>query len=177
MKHSFLYRLFKHSLPAFVFAAIFLLFYAITINKKMDMIFFPYNNMYAIDFSGTSTSSTYAMKINGNQVTITHNLYWKKDLLETSLNGYCRYLQHNRKVFLDDYLSYKFSNEQLRNLLTSHLTPDDSTAVNWPYWFAKTAGYTLPAGSEIEFLQYHFNLRDHKAVLLDSVSIYKTILK
>lgn len=177
MQRAFLYRLFRHSKPAFILAVCFILFYAATISKRMDMIFFPYNNMYAIDFSGNSTTGTYALKINGNPVKITGNLYWKKDMLETSLNGYCRYLKHNRKVFLHDYIPTKFNDEQLQHLLLEKLTPDESKAGRWPYWFAGTAGYPLNPGTEIEFMEYRFNLAGGKAVLLDSTSIHKTIFR
>lgn len=177
MHRAFLYRLFRHSKPAIILAVCFILFYAVSISKKMDMIFFPYNNMYAIDFSGNTTTHTYALKINGNPVKITGNLYWKKDMLETSLNGYCRYIKHGRKVFLHDYIPYKFKNEQLQHVLVEKLTPDEHLAYKWPYWFARTAGYPLKPGDDIEFMEYRFNLSDGKAVIFDSSSIYKTIIR
>ncbi len=177
MQHAYLYRLFRHSKPAFIFVVCFILFYAATISKKMDMIFFPYNNMYAIDFSANAGSSTYAIKINGNPVKITGNLYWKKDMLETSLNGYCRYLKHNRKVFLHDYIPYKFKNEQLQHRLIDKLTPGEKQAYQWPKWFANAAGYMLKPGDEIEFMEYRFNLADGQAAMLDSAAIYKTTFR
>ena len=139
------------------------------------MILFPYNSMYAIDFNKTTHSRTYAMKINNEKVNITNNLYWKKDLLETSLNGYCRYLQNGRNVFLNEYLNYRFSNERLRNSLLNRLIPDKQAAMQWPNWFANEAGYTIPSNATIEFIEYNFMLEKTNAVLKDSISIYKTI--
>ena len=101
------------------------------------MLFFPYNSMYAIDFTKKNTASTYALKINGSPVKITNNLYWKKDLLETSLNAYCRYLQHDHTVFLNDYISYKFKNKRISDLLLSRLIPDKAEALQWPLWYAQ----------------------------------------
>lgn len=175
MKQVFLYRLFKHSKWAFAFVVLFIGWYCVSFSKKMDMIFFPYNSMYAVDARGMEAITTYAMKINGNPVKITHNPYWKKDLLETSLNIYCRYLQHDRNVFLNDYLSYRFSNENVRAFLTERLTPGKTTAAQWPLWFAAAAGYKVPTRASVEFMQYDFVFRDKNALLKDSISISNTI--
>lgn len=176
MKKIFLYRLLKHSPVAFVLVLLFLGFYTVTFYKKMDMAFFPYNNMYAIDFTNTMASSTYAMKLNGELIKITDNRYWKKDLLETSLYAYARYMLHNRKVFMDDYINYRFHNEQVRDILLKGLTPDTEAAVNWPRWYIRFSGYKIPANASLELMQYNFNYDTGRAVLKDSVSIYNTIL-
>jgi len=175
MKQLFLYRLFKHSKWAFAFIVLFLIFYAISFYKKMDMIFFPYNSMYAIDFTRANTASTYALKINGNPVKITNNLYWKKDLLETSLNAYCRYLKHDNNIFLNYYIVYRFKNKMIRELLLSRLIPGKKEARQWPLWYARTAGYEIPDTTTLEFMQYDFLFCNNKALLKDSTSIYKTI--
>ena len=107
----------------------------------MDMIFFPYNNMYAIDFNKANTASTYALKINAIPVTITKNLYWKKDFLETSLNAYCTYIKHGNKLFLDEYIKYRFQNERLQTFLINKLTPDKIDTAKWLYWYADAAGH------------------------------------
>jgi len=176
MKQFFLYRLFKHSKWGFAFIIIFLAGYAVTYFKKMDMVFFPYNSMYAIDFNKTNAATTYALKINNRPVRITRNLYWKKDFLETSLNGYCRYLKHDRNVFLDDYLHYRFADEKLRQNLLDHLTPAKAVARDWPAWYARAAGYDMPPAATIEFMQYDFVMQNEQALLKDSSSIYKTVL-
>ncbi len=142
----------------------------------MDMVFFPYNSMYAIDFKKNNTAATYAIKINGEPVKITHQPYWKKDMLETSLYGYCKYIMHDRTVFLDDYINRKFSNEQARNILLRGLTPGKTGTGNWPYWYGKFAGYVVPVNAAIELWQYNFSYENGQAVLTDSISIYKTIL-
>jgi hypothetical protein len=175
MKQLFLYRLLKHSTPAFIFVVLFISFYAITFFKKMDMVLFPFNNMYTVDFTKNKTATTYAMKINGNMVKITHQPYWKKDFLETSLNVYSKYIRYHRKVFLDDYIPYKFHNEQTRKILLHGLTPDKTTAMSWPAWYVHFAGYNLPANSTIELTQYNFLLDKEQAVLKDSISIFKEI--
>lgn len=176
MKQFFLYRLFKHSKPAFVFVILFLAWYSIVFYKKMDMIFFPYNSMYAIDFTKNNTASTYAMKINGSRINITDHLYWKKDFLETTLYGYCKYIRHGQKVFMDDYINQKFNREEVKNILLKRLTPGNISAMNWTQWYAGFAGYKIPQKATIELMEYQFIFDKGKALITDSISIYTTNL-
>ena len=142
----------------------------------MDMVFFPYNNMYSVDFTGNNTATTYSMKVNGGIIKITHQPYWKKDFLETSLNGYCKYMLHNKKVFLDDYLNSKFSYEPTRNILLRNLTPSKTTVAYWPRWYIAFAGYPITSNATMELWQYNFKYEGEEALITDSISIYKTIL-
>ena len=176
MNRLFLYRLFKYSKPAFALVIMFLVWYSIVFYKKMDMVFFPYNSMYAIDFTKNNTASTYAMKLNGSRINITHHLYWKKDFLETTLLGYCKYIRHGQKIFMDDYIEQKFKNESIRNKLFNCLTPDKVAVMNWPRWYGWFAGYTVPPKATVELMEYQFRFENDRASLTDSISIYKTIL-
>lgn len=177
MKQLYLYRLFKHAPWAFTIIALFIISYAVVFYKKMDMTFFPYNSMYTIDFTKNYTAITYAMKINGEMIKITHRPYWKKDFLETSLSSYSKYISHNRSVFLDDYIHQKFTKEQTRKFLLERLTPDNSASNQWPYWYAHFAGYPIPENALIEIWQYHFRFDNGRTILVDSLSIYNTIHK
>lgn len=176
MKQLYLYRLYKYSTPAFIVVSLFLVWYSIVFYKKMDMIFFPYNSMYAIDFKKNNTASTYSMKLNGKRINISHQLYWKKDFLETSLFGYSKYLRHDRKVFMDDYINQKFNREVLRNIMLNKLTPGKISSENWIQWYVGFAGYTIPPKADIELMEYHFILDKGELLITDSVSVYKTIL-
>lgn len=176
MKRLYLYRLYKHSRPAFMFAVLFISFYTVSFYKKMDMVFFPYTGMYAVDFTKSSKATTYAMKIDGIPVKITHQPYWKKDLLETSLNAYCRYFKNNSKVFLNDYLEYKFSSKTVRDFLNVHLTPGIKDIAGWPAWYVRAAGYKAPKGASVTLIQYNFLFEKNDAKLIDSVLIYVTTL-
>ena len=142
----------------------------------MDMVFFPYNSMYAINFKKNNTASVFAMKLNENKINITQHLYWKKDFLETSLFGYSKYIRHDRKVFMDDYIYQKFKREGIRNILLKRLTPEIKSAMDWPQWYAGFAGYTIPANATLELMEYQFTFDNGKAIITDSVSIYKSIL-
>ncbi len=176
MKNLFLIKLFQHSKPAFVFVMLFLIGYSITFWKKMDMMFYPYNSMFSIDFNKNYTASTYAAKLNEERVKITNQLYWKKDFLEATITNYAKYIQHNRAVFLDDYLNYKITNNSTRSFFSERLIPERNVAMKWPYWYCNFAGYTAPKNSNIELIQYTFLFSEGKAVITDSTSIYKTSL-
>ena len=132
--------------------------------------------MYAVDFGKGNKTETFAFKLNNNPVKITGNPYWKKDLLETSLHAYAMYMQHGQKVFLDDYLAYKFPGKKMQALLVNRLTPGKIPATEWPGWFAKASGYKVQAGDSIELMQYDFTMEKGKAHLIDSISISKSIL-
>ena len=140
------------------------------------MVFFPYNSMYTVDFTQNNTATTYSMKLNGENIKITSQPYWKKDLLETSLYGYCKYIMNGRTSFLDGYIKQKFSNEHTRNILLERLTVNRTMAINWPRWYGQFAGYTVPANATIELWQYNFSYENGQAILTDSISIYKTTL-
>jgi len=160
----------------FLFVVLFIAFYSLVFYKKMDMVFFPYNSMYTIDFTRDNTATTYAMKINGSNISITDRLYWKKDFLETSLYGYCKYISRGNTVFLEDYLRQRFSNTVVRSILLNRLTADKTTALDWPHWYGRFAGHDIPPKASIELWQYNFKYEAGKALLKDSISIYKTTL-
>ncbi len=133
--------------------------------------------MYAIDFTKSKTATAYAVKLNSSIVKTTGRAYWKKDLLETSLNGYCKYIINNHKVFLDDYLNQKFSPGQIKEFLLKRLTADKDLAGLWPIWYCRSAGYPIVENDEIELLQYHFMMNDQQAIITDSLSIFKMKIK
>lgn len=140
----------------------------------MDMVFFPYNSMYTIDFTKQHTAVTYSLKLNGERLNISHQPYWKKDFLETAMYGYCRYIKDGH-VFLENYIRQKF-NGNLQFYLLRNLIPDKNKILYWPKWYVAFAGYDAAAGSSIELVEYHFKFDTHGASLIDSFSIYKTTL-
>lgn len=133
--------------------------------------------MYTIDFNNKNTARTYGVRINGELIKFTHRPYWKKDFLETSLNGYSNYLNHGEKVFLEDYLSAKFPIGTIRTAMLMNLTPVKNTLYLWPLWFAQFAGYKVTPGAIVEIFQYNFSFDRTVANLVDSSSIYKFAVK
>jgi hypothetical protein len=173
LKQTYLYRLFIHSKIGFVIVLLILSFYIVTFHKGMDMIFFPYNGMFAIDFETTNKAFTYAINLNGKMVHITDKLYWKKDFLESSLNNYAGYIKNEQTLYLENYLKQKNAGKgALRNLL-----PQKELASHWPLWFISFAGYSYSMPVKVEIVQYNYVFKDGKAVLTDSASVYSNYFK
>jgi hypothetical protein len=174
MNKTFLYKLFNHSKAGFLLIVIYIAGYTVFFYKKMDAVLFPYNSMFTIDFTKNYTASAYQVKINNVPVSITRNLYWKKDFLEASLRNYAKYKNNNDAVFMDHYLNQSVPGITKREFLLKRLCPDKNAAVQWLQWYVSFAGYTIPANSTIELLKYDFIFRNNEAVIQDSITIYKT---
>ena len=173
LKQTFLYRLFVHSKTGFGVVLFILIFYSVTFSKRMGMIFFPYNNMFTVDFTKTNQAFTYAVKINGEMIPITGYLYWKKDFLESSLTTYVEYIENGYTLYLESYLKSK----RAGNSIVKNLLPQKELAAKWPLWFARFAHHSYSMPAKIEILQYNYVFKDGKAVLTDSGSIYKNYFK
>lgn len=168
MKQLFLYRLFKHSLAAFIFIIAFICMFIYFFNKKMDMVLFPYNSMYAVDLNTKYVASTYAFKLNRNLVKITQNPYWKKDFLEASLLSFAKYKQNNDEVYMQQYLQAVIPNKETREVLSNRLSPSKSDVAHWPAWYIRFAGYSVNDPDSIQLLKYDFIIKDNKFILKDS---------
>ena len=173
MNRIYIYRLFRHSKMAFAFVVIFLFIYAVVFFKNMDMIFFPYNNMFA-DKTAEIRPAAYAVKANGKLIKITTQPYWKKDFLEASLASYCKYKKRGNALFLDDYLSSHTHNIYNSGFFLKRLTPEKKDADRWPLWFIHFAGYKTKPGVAVELIEYNFIYKSDDAFLNDSATIYKT---
>lgn len=176
MRQLFLYKVFQYSKIWFVFIVVFLVCYSILFYKKMDTVFFPYNNMFAIDFTKDNSSSVIRLRLDGIPVKISDKPYWKKDFLEESLINYTRYKKQGDEVFMEKYLRQTIHKEAARNFLIERLCPDKKTAATWLRWYLQFAGYEIQSYSEAELIQYNLNFEGHKLVIKDSVSILKTTL-
>ena len=168
LKQTFLYRLFVHSKIGFATVLLIFIFYSVTFYRGMGMIFFPYNNMFTVDFTKTNKAFTYAMKINGEMIHTTDNLYWKKDFLESSLNTYAGYIKNRQTVYMESYLKLKKAgNRAFKNLL-----PQKELAAQWPLWFINFAHYSYSIPAKVEIMQYNYVFKDGQAILTDSGNVY-----
>jgi hypothetical protein len=138
----------------------------------MDMAFFPHNDMFAEAAGNRLTASTYGVKINDRLVPITHYPYWKKDFLEMSLFEYASYIEHDNKVYLDDYLLAANISPAIRQKLSASLTPDDIKAQTWPFWFAGLTGIKINFPCKAEIIRYNYTFSGKRPALLDSSAIY-----
>lgn len=173
MKKLFLYRLYHHSRIAFLLSVIFIVVYAVLFIKKIDMVLFPYNNMFSLSSNQNMTAITHGVKINNNPVVYTHYSYWKKDLLETSVAKYALYQEKNKKVFLGEYLYEKQWSNATKLFLEKHLTPQ--SADSWPVWYCNFAGYNIQTNDIIEIYRYKLDFNTSYTRIIDSSLVYKTI--
>ena len=172
MRQLFLYKVFKHSKLAFIGLMLLISLQLIFIGKKMDMLIFPFNNMFALAPGTTSITATYAIRLNGQLVPITHHLYWKKDFLETSLHTYGKYKEQESTVYLEQYIRSTTAKKQKKKFLLESLTPDRSHANLWPVWFCQFAGVNVPSKSKMELVKYRLLFEEEKVSLYDSTIIY-----
>jgi hypothetical protein len=173
MKNLFLYKVYKHSRLAFAGLLLFIALQCILIGKKMDMLTFPFNNMFALAPDSTPLTATYAIRLNGQLVPITHHLYWKKDFLETSLHTYGKYKELHDAVYLEQYIKSTWADEKKRNFLLPSLTPGKKAADQWPVWFCHFAGVKVPSKSTLELVKYRLVFEQEKVSLFDSTILYK----
>lgn len=171
MQRLFLYRLYHHSRIAFLLVVVFVVFYAILFFKKMDMVLFPYNNMFSLSSDNKKTVITYRIKINQKPVNYTKRLYWKKDFLETSLSKYVIYHGNGNKVLLHEYLYQKNLPDNLKFILEERLTPH--AAGSWPVWYANFAGWKTSPNESVEIYQYSIDFNGLSPVVTDSLTVYK----
>ena len=176
MRRLFLYRLFKESKIFFFFATLFILGYAIVLRKQMDMLLFPINNMFSnntdIDFS----TSTYAVKFNGNIVKITDDLYLKKDFSENSLQIFSKWIKADEKDLMTNLLERRIMDSAKRIAYLNKLTSPKNTVRTWPVWFVKFHHVKTRVGDKIEIWEYKFDLINNNFILKDSLLITKQFI-
>ncbi|MBS1741596.1 MAG: hypothetical protein JST81_01065 [Bacteroidetes bacterium] len=174
MKHTFLYKLYTTSRYWFVTILLFIAVYLLFFTKKMDAALFPYNNMFAIDFTGNYSAKAYLLKIDGTPVVTTSYLYWKKDFLEETLANYARYKKDNDNVYMSYYLENTFHDGKLRQLLTEKLTPEKAAMASWLKWYAGFTGATFHSKSILEVYEYSLECSSNQMIIKDSSVVFKT---
>ncbi|MEI8052753.1 MAG: hypothetical protein WCH52_03315 [Bacteroidota bacterium] len=143
----------------------------------MDMLFFPYNDMFSNITKSTIKPSTFYLKVNGEKVPFTTNLYWKKDFMEQAPNKYATYIKANQQNYLAFFLDVKIKDKNISHSLINRLTPH---RVDFPFW---AAGYLAFAGmpvikeSKIELCQYNYSFNNQTAVLEDSIILLTGIIQ
>ena len=137
----------------------------------MDMLLFPYNNMFALSADKNMTAITYGMKLNGNSIFYTHQPYWKKDFLEMAVSKYAHYVERDNKVLLNEYLIEKKWPNAAKSFLENRLTPYN--AEYWPVWYCNFAGYSVSPDATIEIYAYRFDYKNSIPSIIDSSLVYK----
>ncbi len=174
LNNWFIIRLYHHSRFAFVIVALYLILYAFFFIKKMDMVVFPYNSMFAIDFSDNNTSETYQLKIDGKAVRFTNKWWWKKDFMETSLKRYALLLHDT--PYIEKYIAYAYANKSYRELFLNQLKPSTTDKSKWLFWYAKFGNVNLKKGQVFSIWQYRLHF-EKEIISIDSSLIFTQSFK
>lgn len=176
MNKVFLYRLFKGSKILFLFAVVFISCYGIVLRKQMDMLLFPINSMFSDVKTQDFSTTTYALKLNGDVVKITDDSYLKKDFSENSLQIFSKWIKANSKDLMTDLLEREIKDSARRIFFLKNLTPPKNTIQTWPAWFVKFHHLQTRLGDNIEIWEYRFDLINNNFILKDSSLITKQFI-
>ena len=138
------------------------------------MVVFPYNSMFAIDFSNNNRSETYQLKINGNAVRFTDKWWWKKDFMETSLKRYALLLQDT--PYIEKYIAYAYANKPYTELFLTQLKPSATDKSRWLFWYAKFGNVAFKSDQVFSIWQYRLNF-EKEIISIDSSLIFTQTLK
>ena len=138
----------------------------------MDMVFFPYNSMFSSQATETKQASVYVLNIDKRPISITHNLYWKKDFLEQAPVKYSQYLSQENISYLEGFFKRKISLPQINNLLTANLTPKEFSQYDWCRWYAKFADTKTNKNSHFELMKYNLSFKNGSMSVQDSTLIF-----
>lgn len=173
MTKIFLYRLYKESKIFFLFAVIFILTYIIVLRKQMDMLIFPINSMFSNNTATDFSTTTYAVKLNGNIIRITDDFYVKKDFSENSLQIFSKWVKAGGKDLMTGLLERRVIDSLKRKTFLKNLTPPKGTLQTWPVWFVNFHHLQTREGDNIEIWEYRFDLIQNNFILRDSSLITK----
>jgi len=174
MKKTYLYRLFAYSKPAGLAAILFIFVYALLLYKKMDMAIFPFNAMFAYERPLGQSLMGYRLWVNDKPADFTHFPYWKKDMMETSLGVYARYLENGQALYIKSYLDQKKSSWPPLGALEDVLVPNTAGMASWPEWYARKASLAAGQGSNIRIIKYQMAWVSGRPIITDSSIIYQS---
>jgi len=175
MTSTFLYKILKQSKWAFAGLVLYVAVYFTCMFKKMDMAFFPYNNMYSN--TRTNELTCYYLKINNQRISYTHFMYWKKDFLEQSVTKYADYLNYHQNNYLSVYINEKVKNKNQNAVLKNALTPSNVDFKSWANWYATYAGMNVQPNDDFELVKYKLQIKNGLSSILDSIILCSTKTK
>ncbi len=164
--------MYQHSKPAFVVVALYILLYALLFVKKMDMVMFPYNSMFSVDFTRDYNTDTYQLKLDDRPVTYTHLLWWKKDFMETSLRNYVLLL--NREPYIEKYIQYAYANTPYSKFLLKQLKPSMHDH-SWLKWYASFGNKETSAYTMFSIWKYHLTFNGNSIHIDSSLVLHEKL--
>lgn len=159
-----------------IIITLYLMFWAILILKKMDWVLFPYNDMFSGKIKSVSHSKYYSLKVNGKNVEISDYWYWKKDMLEQSIQKYAVYSQNNNMQYSDHFFLSRLDKNMIYQKLYTQLKTPEISFKEWTLWYLNQAGYKTDYQDKVELIEYRWINRKGDIVFTDSVIVNSVIL-
>lgn len=138
-------------------------------TKKMDLLFFPYNDMFSHETKNDSVF--YVLKRNGQIVPITKKFYWKKDLLEQSILSYVKYHENDDKRYVDQFFLSRKDNNKCYGKIYPHLKTPDIGFKDWAKWYLHQSGVVNQPHDKVEILEMHWKKIGENIVFTDSSTV------
>ncbi|MFC4261443.1 hypothetical protein ACFOWM_01010 [Ferruginibacter yonginensis] len=177
MHKLFLYRLLKFNKIAALLVAAFLILYAVFFYKKMDMLLFPYNNMFTQQLNQNYVVTTYMMKVNQKPILISNDWYSKKDFSEAALTSFSKWIRNNKQDYMYQFVQQKTNDSATTATYKNKLFVDAQAAETWPQWFAVYHHFKLQKNDTILIWQYNLRMDVSPVAIMDTAIIYKKIVQ
>jgi hypothetical protein len=143
----------------------------------MDMIVFPYNDMFSSQIQHSTFKKCYFVKLNNDRIKFTDFPYWKKDILEQAPLKYANYINNNNQNQLSFFLKSKIHDSSNLFFWESRLTPSQKDPSVWLIWYVRFSGNKINKNDSISLVEYSINTTTSVPLLIDSFSICKSIIK
>lgn len=179
MKKTFLYRFFSYSKTGFLLLMIYMVCYASCMYKKMDMLMFPYNDMFSHNASQEATTSKddqiNYLKVNGQKIPYTHFPYWKKDFIEQQNHYYGHFLQRGNQNHIDLLIDKRIQSNDWNHFLHRRLSNIKLSFEQWARWYAEYANVKLSEGDKLQLIEYTVRKTENSPIIIDSTIISQAV--
>ena len=143
----------------------------------MDMIVFPYNDMFSSQIENSTFKKCYFVKLNNDRIKFTDFPYWKKDILEQAPLKYANYINNNNQNQLSFFLKSKIHDSSNLLFWESRLTPSQKDPSDWLIWYVRFSGNKINKNDSISLVEYNVSTTTEFPMIMDSFIICKTITK
>jgi len=143
----------------------------------MDMIFFPYNDMFSYQIKNSKSQKSYFVKLNNDRIKFTDFPYWKKDILEQAPLKYTNYIINKKQNQIGIFLKSKIHDSSNLFFWQSRLTSLEKDPSDWLIWYVKFSGNKINNNDSISLVEYNVSTATDFPMIMDSFTVCKTIIK
>ncbi len=143
----------------------------------MDMIVFPYNDMFSCQNQNSKFKKCYFVKLNNERIKFTHFPYWKKDILEQAPLKYAIYLNSNHHNQISIFLKSKIQDSLILSFWERKLSPSQNDPTDWLNWYAGFSEKKLNKGDSLSLVEYSVSTAMELPMFNDSITICKSTFK